>query len=702
MGTGPASIRTAGGGFGDWTSDSTWWTSQPAWFRRAYAARSDADAKGIQDAIAFGAATRSADVTALLVVANAILYRDLVDADTYRRELHTLEQTGSAHLLALWHGAQCAARVRHDDLGTARDELMSAVRHAEQARDVFVDIIVGNAYGDFHVFVDDPVAAEEGFRLAARSSDIVGGAATRVLYATNIAMLRLLDGDLAAAKALVDGIADDARQCPRRVVDLYDWAQRMCGHHASDHTGFDREDLRRLLVSMVIRSDSDLRATPASDVAQLLRHARLDPVTRLPPESVLRAALEPMCRSMGAVSVLLLRVLEFARVEIAVREPDRSAAERTIAARVVDAVGPRGMVGRRQFDEFAVIVHSPDDVEDVVAAIEAQVAMPIEVSGLTFSFKTRSAVATSTPGESSESVFAQAAATLGTIDAGAAFSTTLVADQSAELQALDTLTLISELCRAVDEHDLRVEFQPVVDALTGRMIGAEALARWTSPRLGPMAPARFIPVLETSGLIVPASRQLIRHALAEFRRIHSLDPSVLLGINVSATEFQHDDLPDFLDRACDEFGFRRHLLRLEITESALVDLDHEAGHVLGELRRRGYHLVLDDFGTGHSNLSYLVALPDVSLKIDGEFVSAASSNPRAAAVCKAIISTANELGVGVVAEHVEVAAEVEWLLDLGCSLHQGWFYSPSVSVERLAELAVSPPANWRAPSHLDH
>ena len=242
------------------------------------------------------------------------------------------------------------------------------------------------------------------------------------------------------------------------------------------------------------------------------------------------------------------------------------------------------------------------------------------------------------------------------------------------LQARTRASMEIELRNALKKNQLHLVYQPQLDLASGRLIGAEALARWSHETRGDISPGTFIPLAEECGLIRPLTTWSIRAALETLEEwAYLLPPDFRLSVNISAAQLL--DLK-FVERLQNLLTNRDHLrqwLRLEITESFFL---HEAAaQQINALRDANISIALDDFGTGYSSLSQLARLPIDTLKIDLSFVQNLTTDPRMAALTRAIISIAQDLGMGIIAEGVETQAQADTLLEYGCPVAQGFLFA---------------------------
>jgi diguanylate cyclase (GGDEF)-like protein len=259
--------------------------------------------------------------------------------------------------------------------------------------------------------------------------------------------------------------------------------------------------------------------------------------------------------------------------------------------------------------------------------------------------------------------------------------------------ARDRADLTADLRRALEQGDLRLDFQPVVNLTTGGITELEALARWEHPTRGVIPPATFVPLAEEAGLIGPLGRWAVDAALRQARAWQDVLPDpMIVAVNLSPRQFQQPGLINDLMSTVLATRVAPRLVALEITESAmLADMD-DAVATLRELKELGITLTIDDFGTGYSSLTSLQRLPLDQLKIDRQFVQGLETDPGDAAIVSAIVGLAHTLGLAVVAEGVETPEQAARLRDLGCDLAQGYYFgSPQPAEEITNRLVLLPP-----------
>ena len=249
---------------------------------------------------------------------------------------------------------------------------------------------------------------------------------------------------------------------------------------------------------------------------------------------------------------------------------------------------------------------------------------------------------------------------------------------TASLNAVVTerVQLENDMRRGLEQNEFIVHYQPQIDIRSGRVVGAEALVRWLHPVQGMISPARFVPVAEDSGLIVPLGEFVLREAChLAARWQHDLPHPVRIGVNISARQFAAGNLFETVASVLAEADLPPELLELEITESMLMERPDDAARLLEALSGLGVQLAIDDFGTGYSSLAYLRRFAIDRLKVDQSFIQDLSHDPNDAAIVRAVISLAHTLNLEVIAEGVETDDHLRRLQDWGCFSVQGYLFS---------------------------
>jgi EAL domain-containing protein (putative c-di-GMP-specific phosphodiesterase class I) len=249
------------------------------------------------------------------------------------------------------------------------------------------------------------------------------------------------------------------------------------------------------------------------------------------------------------------------------------------------------------------------------------------------------------------------------------------------------IALEGRLRRAIEHQELRVFYQPQIDIVSGRIVGAEALVRWQSPTEGLIAPVNFIPIAEETGLIIAIGEWVLRETCRQGQLwLASGFLPLTLAVNVSPQQFRRCDINALVAKILAETGFPAGQLELELTESGLMDNQDKAVEVLNNLRNQGIRLAIDDFGTGYSSLAYLKRFPVDVLKIDKSFIDDIPHLQDDMEITATIIAMGHILGFKVLAEGVETQEQLAFLREKGCDAYQGYFTSKPVPAEDFAEL----------------
>jgi diguanylate cyclase (GGDEF)-like protein len=252
---------------------------------------------------------------------------------------------------------------------------------------------------------------------------------------------------------------------------------------------------------------------------------------------------------------------------------------------------------------------------------------------------------------------------------------------------LERLALETSLRGAVERKEFLLHYEPKIDTRSGRIMGAEALVRWKHPELGILAPTRFIPLAEETGLVGPIGDWMLHTACAEAVSWISRGAApIRVAVNLSARQLGREELADDIRSALRASGLQPRYLELEITESTVMINSERAATALRELKALGIRIVFDDFGTGHSSLGNLKRFPIDGVKIDHSFISDIPDDKDDVAITRAVIAMAHNLGLKVIAEGVETKEQFDFLRDHACDEMQGYFFSPPVDSETLMRL----------------
>jgi EAL domain-containing protein (putative c-di-GMP-specific phosphodiesterase class I) len=263
----------------------------------------------------------------------------------------------------------------------------------------------------------------------------------------------------------------------------------------------------------------------------------------------------------------------------------------------------------------------------------------------------------------------------------------VVYEPTMRASAVERLQLETELAHAVDGHQLRLVYQPVVELETNTIVGFEALVRWEHPELGLIMPDKFIPIAEDNGMIIPIGQWVLRQAcLTAAGWIDRCPNPITMAVNLSARQLASPELFRDVQEALREADLDAGALVLEMTETALVADPAQAAAKLHELRTLGVRLAIDDFGTGYSSLSYLRQFPVDILKIDRSFINTITDREKVPAIVRGLLDLGRTLQLETVAEGIESHAQLDQLRDQHCPLGQGYLFARPLPAEEAEEL----------------
>ncbi len=411
--------------------------------------------------------------------------------------------------------------------------------------------------------------------------------------------------------------------------------------------------------------------------------AHHDVLTGLPNRVLLRdrfeQALSRAQRSQTHVAILFLDLDNFKRVNDTLGHLAGDQLLLEAVSRLTHCSRDSDTISRQGGDEFILLLNEIPDmetVERVAADILNHLSEPVEINGHVMNASCSIGVAMyPQDGSDFDSLLQKAdAAMYNAKDAGR--NTYRFFDDGMNRQAHEHLMLQNRLHQALYRAELQLNYQPQLDADSGKVTGVEALLRWRNPELGDVSPSRFIPVAEDSGLIVPIGAWVIEQACRQAQAWRQAGlPDLTMSVNLSALQFRRAGLIETVAGALARSGLPPHLLELELTESILLQDVENTLDTVQQLKALGVRLAIDDFGTGYSSLSYLKRFAVDRLKIDQSFVRDISTDPDDAAIVTAIIQLARSLRLGIIAEGVESPDQLAFLREAGCREVQGYLVS---------------------------
>ena len=355
-----------------------------------------------------------------------------------------------------------------------------------------------------------------------------------------------------------------------------------------------------------------------------------------------------------------------------------------IADRLKEHLRPGDTVARLGGDEFVILIEDiAEETEAVQVAerIQQELSVPFTLSGREVFTTVSLGIAPSATGyERAEDILRDAdTAMYRAKSAGKARYE--IFDRAMHARAINLLQMETDMRRALERDEFLIHYQPIVALDNFRLRGFEALVRWQHPERGFISPMDFIPIAEETGLIVPLGEVVLREACAQMQRwqkMFPVDPPLYVAVNLSSKQFSQSTLIDKVADILKETGVNPSSVKLEITESLVMENIDTATDMLRQLRALGIKLAIDDFGTGYSSLSYLHRFPIDTLKIDRSFVTRMSENNENTEIVRTIVVLAQNLGMDVVAEGVETNEQLVLLQKLGCENGQGYFFSKPV------------------------
>ncbi len=417
------------------------------------------------------------------------------------------------------------------------------------------------------------------------------------------------------------------------------------------------------------------------------RHANFDMVTQLPNRrhfcDSLRREILKSAPTNARIAVIFIDLDRFKDVNDRLGHAVGDELLHHAAERIRSCAGADDLVARLGGDEFTVMLRRIADFADVERLAEqivAALARPYELAGKQ-TFNSASLGLTLYPRDGSDvetllrnadqAMYAAKRAGRNCVQVFAPMLQVLTATHAA---------LVSDLHEALANNEIELHYQPIVEIATGRIVKAEALARWRHPKHGYVPPSEFIPIAEETGLIVEIGDRVFRRAAAQaLRWRRTFDPEFQISVNVSAVQLAATDgAAANFDLLVARPGLGPSAMVIEITESVLIDSTETVRNHFARYRKAGMELALDDFGTGYSSFAYLKDFEISYLKADRAFVSGLTERRRDYAVCEAMVAMAHKLGIRIIAEGVETEAQHDLLAAAGCDYAQGFLYSRPV------------------------
>jgi diguanylate cyclase (GGDEF)-like protein/PAS domain S-box-containing protein len=429
---------------------------------------------------------------------------------------------------------------------------------------------------------------------------------------------------------------------------------------------------------------------------RLCHLAHHDPLTGLPNRLLfqdrLAQALIKAQRTGARLAVLFLDIDRFKGINDTLGHMVGDQMLQAVAQRLYECLRREDTVARLGGDEFTLLLEGlehPETAAKVARKVLKSLSHPIRIGN--HEFHTGASIGISLHpdnGQDMETLIKHADAAMYLAKERGRGNYQFFSEALNE-RARRQLSLETALRRALERGELSIHYQPQVALASGRIVGMEALVRWTSAELGPVPPGDFIPVAEESSLIVTIGEWVLQKACAQLRCWHEEGYTGLrMAINLSARQFRQPDLIVRIGAILTDTGLDPRQLELELTESVVLDGTEEAIGVMGQLRALGVQLSLDDFGTGYSSLAYLKRFPLHRLKVAQEFVRDIPTDPHDTAIARAVVALAKTLGLEVVAEGVESLEQCEFFRALGCDYVQGYLLGHPLPAQDIQALLM--------------
>ncbi|HET6146410.1 MAG TPA: EAL domain-containing protein [Polyangia bacterium] len=442
-------------------------------------------------------------------------------------------------------------------------------------------------------------------------------------------------------------------------------------------------------VTHLVAAHEDVTAQRQAET--LLEHlTHHDPLTDLPTRLLfaerVQIAISRADPEQEKVAVLFLDLDNFKLINDTLGHRVGDGLLREVATRLTSCVRDEDLVARLGGDEFAIVLPDCDAATAIQVAerILDKILQPVRVAAHDISITASIGIALSAPDAGqADALLKQADAAMYRAKAVGRNGYVLFTPGVDQLPG-SSLTIQAGLRRALARHELTLHYQPQMDAAGGALMGVEALLRWTSPDLGVVSPASFIPMAEQTGIIAEIDRWVLRAACAQAKAWQVSGVKIpRVAVNVSGVSFRRGQLLTWIEEALSDAQLAPACLEIELTEGVVMHDATSVSDTLAELRRLGVRIALDDFGTGYSSLSYLKRFRLDALKIDRSFVSGLPHDQDGVAIARLIVAMAQALRLETIAEGVETADQARFLQSLGCTTLQGFLFSRALPADDL-------------------
>jgi diguanylate cyclase (GGDEF)-like protein len=520
---------------------------------------------------------------------------------------------------------------------------------------------------------------------------ILAGVAAKAIQQINMFLFAVIIGFFAVAYMTYRRYVDDVKETTAKAEQ----AERERAEQAERHI----VELQHHI------AEQDRISQALRESKERFRHAAFhDALTDLPNRNqfieTLKFLLEKSRQTPDfSFAVLFLDLNRFKTINESLGHSTGDNLLQNVGERLKKLIGEEDMLARFGGDEFGIILSNVRTTEEAVSfaqLIHYKLSAPFAITGRQVFVNTSIGIAL---GDAS---YQEAEDVLRDADIAMYYAKDHeknyeIFDQTMHTRAVTLLQIETDLRYAIERDELMAFYQPIIDLSTMQLGGFETLIRWNHPQRGLVSPGDFIPVSEETGLIVPITLWILRESCRQMVEWQSLDPankSLILSVNLSGKHFAQGAIVEEIQKIIAETGIEPSCLKLEITESAVMENAEMVIAMLKELKELGVQLSIDDFGTGYSSLSYLHRFPIDTLKVDRSFVGTMEDGSENGEIVRTIIALAKALGMDVVAEGIETIHQLHQLRILGCEYGQGYLFSRPVPREE-AEKIVLDKTRWQ-------
>jgi diguanylate cyclase (GGDEF)-like protein/PAS domain S-box-containing protein len=463
----------------------------------------------------------------------------------------------------------------------------------------------------------------------------------------------------------------------------------------SEHRILHHDGRHRLMLvrGKAIRNDFDQPMRMSGSLTDMSQRGLFDTLTGLPNRHLLMDrlghALHRSSRESKRSALMVIDAHKFSLVNDSLGYYVGDLLLKELSQRLQNSVRLGDTVAHLGGDAFVLLlenISAEADIMLILERVQSQIALPFEVQGHQIAISANIGIV-GDMGFYSNAEEALRNAEIAMYSARSNSQRYAFFESAMLSSIISRREIESELGAALNKQQFFLLYQPIVSLHSGQIQGFEALLRWQHPERGVVSPLHFIPIAEETGLIIPLGEWVLREACRQMAQWHKKHPGQgYMSVNLSAKQLGQLDLVKQVKTILHETGLAANYLKLEITESAIITDPKTALETLKQLKALGAHICMDDFGTGHSSLSYLHTLPLDTIKIDRSFISRLGSDQSSLAIVRAVTELARHMNLEVVSEGVELQEQADFLKGLECQYAQGYLFSKPISLEDMHKL----------------